>query len=63
MTRIIFRNTGGIISTDYGCLHQGTAGLTARDIKLFVDAGYYTVESVAYTYVDRDAPISIVSYR
>jgi hypothetical protein len=25
--------------------------LTARDIKLFVDAGYHTVESVAYTYV------------
>ncbi|KAJ5379179.1 DNA recombination/repair protein RecA monomer-monomer interface [Penicillium cosmopolitanum] len=28
---------------------EGTAGLTARDIKLFVDAGYHTVESVAYT--------------
>ena len=25
--------------------------MTARDIKLFVDAGYNTVESVAYTYV------------
>lgn len=30
---------------------QGVAGLTARDIKLFVDAGYHTVESIAYTYV------------
>jgi DNA repair protein RAD51 len=28
---------------------QGINGLTARDIKLFVDAGYNTVESVAYT--------------
>jgi len=28
-------------------------GLTARDIKLFVDAGYHTVEAVAYTYVFR----------
>jgi DNA repair protein RAD51 len=25
------------------------AGLTKRDIQLFVDAGYNTVESVAYT--------------
>jgi DNA repair protein RAD51 len=25
--------------------------LTGRDIKLFVDAGYHTVEAVAYTYV------------
>lgn len=29
---------------------QGIAGLTKRDIQLFVDAGYNTVESVAYTY-------------
>ncbi|KAF9889192.1 hypothetical protein FE257_007505 [Aspergillus nanangensis] len=28
---------------------EGVAGLTARDIKLFVDAGYHTVESIAYT--------------
>ena len=30
---------------------QGISGLTKRDIQLFVDAGYNTVESVAYTYV------------
>ena len=30
---------------------QGVAGLTARDIKLVVDGGFNTVESVAYTYV------------
>ncbi|PYH88678.1 hypothetical protein BO71DRAFT_128696 [Aspergillus ellipticus CBS 707.79] len=30
---------------------EGIAGLTGRDIKLFVDAGYHTVESIAYTYV------------
>jgi hypothetical protein len=34
-------------------MQQGLAGLTARDIKLFVDAGYHTVESIAYTYVSR----------
>ncbi|KAJ5348686.1 DNA recombination/repair protein RecA monomer-monomer interface [Penicillium brevicompactum] len=28
---------------------DGVAGLTGRDIKLFVDAGYHTVEAVAYT--------------
>ncbi|EPS32208.1 DNA repair protein rhp51 [Penicillium oxalicum] len=28
---------------------EGMAGLTARDIKLFVDAGYHTVERVAFT--------------
>lgn len=28
---------------------QGTAGLTKRDIQLFIDGGYNTVESVAYT--------------
>lgn len=28
---------------------EGTAGLTKRDIQLFVDAGYNTVESIAYT--------------
>ncbi|KAB8077355.1 DNA repair protein rhp51 [Aspergillus leporis] len=30
---------------------EGISGLTARDIKLFVDAGYHTVESIAYTCV------------
>lgn len=33
------------------CEWQGMAGLTARDIKLFVDAGYHTVERVAFTCV------------
>ena len=28
---------------------EGTAGLTARDIKLVIDGGFNTVESVAYT--------------
>ena len=28
---------------------QGINGITARDIKLFVDGGYNTVESIAYT--------------
>ncbi|KAI9711623.1 MAG: RecA recombinase Rhp51 [Candelaria pacifica] len=28
---------------------EGVSGLSARDIKLFVDGGYHTVESVAYT--------------
>lgn len=28
---------------------QGVNGLSARDINLFIDAGYNTVESVAYT--------------
>jgi DNA repair protein RAD51 len=28
---------------------QGVAGLTARDIKLVIDGGFNTVESVAYT--------------
>lgn len=28
---------------------QGVAGFSARDIKLFVEGGYHTVESVAYT--------------
>jgi len=28
---------------------EGIAGLTKRDIQLFIDGGYYTVESVAYT--------------
>jgi hypothetical protein len=31
-------------------LEQGINGITARDIKLFVDGGYNTVESIAYTY-------------
>ena len=30
--------------------HQGVAGLSARDIKLIVDGGFNTIESVAYTY-------------
>jgi len=30
-------------------LLQGVAGLSKRDIQLFVEAGYNTVESVAYT--------------
>lgn len=37
-------------------LYQGVAGLSARDIKLIVDGGFNTVESVAYTWVNsRDA--------
>lgn len=28
---------------------QGVNGLTARDIKLVVDGGFNTVESIAYT--------------
>lgn len=28
---------------------QGVAGLTKRDIQLFLDGGFNTVESVAYT--------------
>jgi DNA repair protein RAD51 len=28
---------------------EGASGLSARDIKLFVDAGFHTVEAVAYT--------------
>lgn len=28
---------------------EGIAGLTKRDIQLFLDGGYYTVESIAYT--------------
>ncbi len=34
--------------TPLGAL-EGVAGLTKRDIQLFVDGGYNTVESVAYT--------------
>jgi len=30
---------------------QGVNGLTARDIKLIVEGGFNTVESIAYTYV------------
>jgi hypothetical protein len=39
------------------------AGLTARDIKLFVDAGYHTVERVAFTYVSSlySAPAAIAT--
>lgn len=29
-------------------LPQGVAGLSKRDIQLFVDGGYNTVESIAY---------------
>lgn len=29
---------------------EGTAGLTKRDIQLLVDGGFYTIESIAYTY-------------
>ncbi|KAL8843426.1 MAG: hypothetical protein Q9176_002039 [Flavoplaca citrina] len=32
---------------------EGVAGLSARDIKLVVDGGFNTVESVAYTSVCR----------
>jgi len=28
---------------------EGVAGLSKRDIQMFVDGGYYTVEAVAYT--------------
>lgn len=28
---------------------EGVGGLSKRDIQLFIDGGYYTVESVAYT--------------
>lgn len=28
---------------------EGVAGLTKRDIQLFVDGGFNTVESIAYT--------------
>ncbi|KAK4976613.1 RecA recombinase Rhp51 [Elasticomyces elasticus] len=28
---------------------EGVAGLTKRDIQLFIDGGYYTVEAIAYT--------------
>ncbi len=34
--------------TPLGAL-EGVAGLTKRDIQLFIDGGYNTVESVAYT--------------
>lgn len=30
-------------------IDQGIAGLTDRDIKLVVEGGYHTVESIAYT--------------
>lgn len=30
---------------------EGVNGLSARDIKLIMDGGYHTVESVAYTHV------------
>ena len=28
---------------------EGVAGFTKRDIQLFIDGGYHTVEAVAYT--------------
>jgi DNA repair protein RAD51 len=28
---------------------EGMNGLTSRDIKLFLEGGYHTVESIAYT--------------
>ncbi|KAH0544098.1 RecA recombinase Rhp51 [Glutinoglossum americanum] len=31
---------------------QGVAGLTKRDIQLIIEGGFYTVEAVAYTYVN-----------
>lgn len=34
---------------------EGVAGLTKRDIQLFIEGGYHTVESVAYTYVSEAA--------
>lgn len=30
-------------------IRQGVGGLSARDIKLIVEGGFHTVESVAYT--------------
>ena len=36
--------------TPLGAL-EGTAGLTKRDIQLFIDGGFNTVESIAYTWV------------
>lgn len=33
---------------------EGVAGFTKRDIQLLYDGGYYTVESIAYTYVFSD---------
>lgn len=40
-------------------LSQGVAGLSKRDIQLFVDAGYNTVESVAYTYAVRRRQLAL----
>ena len=40
------------VSLDTDTLYQGVAGLSARDIKLIVDGGFNTVESVAYTWVN-----------
>ena len=34
---------------------KGVNGLTARDIKLVVEGGFNTVESIAYTYVGHHA--------
>lgn len=38
--------------------YQGVAGLSARDIKLIVDGGFNTVESVAYTWVNSREDLS-----
>jgi hypothetical protein len=51
------RCTGAILT----CI-QGVAGLTKRDITLITDAGYYTVEAVAYTYASMIRPQSEVSH-
>lgn len=40
------------VSLDTDTLYQGVAGLSARDIKLIVDGGFNTVESVAYTWAN-----------
>ena len=40
------------VSNSTDSTHQGVAGLSARDIKLIVDGGFNTVESVAYTWVN-----------
>jgi DNA repair protein RAD51 len=40
-----------LLSEEGSNLLQGVNGLTARDIKIIMEAGYNTVESVAYTCV------------
>ena len=46
------------VSLDTDTSYQGVAGLSARDIKLVVDGGFNTVESVAYTWVNSEGDIS-----